>query len=251
MENKYDSFIPTGSKGKALVSWLEEFVQLCPTLEVLVPPMECITDRTIGRIYSPLTQLKELYLTEAAYAFSFRQIAGHFPQLRKISLSHFQGISLGAFLQFVDLAPNLDTVHLHRIRFGGPGNYDDDESTPLRNPEHVGEDLVELSGRSRFLIHQAVVSLTVAPTGWFSKLRGLDIVRRRYRSIEFILDLVAKFPMLDAIHVAPKLLQPFFQREEIYPRLSPNASQYLHIFRRFPSPLRPFLRTRHVLDGVV
>jgi hypothetical protein len=93
-EKKDYPVAPTGSQGKALVSWLQEFVQLCPSLEALVPPMECITDRTVGRIYSPLTQLKELYLTEAAYVFDFRQIAGHFPQLRKISLFHFQAISL-------------------------------------------------------------------------------------------------------------------------------------------------------------
>jgi hypothetical protein len=232
-EDNYNPFALTGSKGTTFVSWLQEFVQLCPSLEVLVPPMECVTGRTIGRIYSPLTQLKELYLTETACVVDFRQIAGHFPQLRKISLFHFEAISLRAFLQFVDLAPNLDTVHLHHIRFGDY-KYDDDddeESIPPRNLEYVGEDLVELSGRSRFLFQHGVQFLTIAPTGWFSKLRGLDIGSHDYRSIEPILDLVAQYPILDAIHIAPETAAALFPGGR---NISQAIPERITVFTRLP-----------------
>jgi hypothetical protein len=195
--------------------------------------MHCITDNTVRSIYSPLTHLKELYLTGAAYLFNFRQIAGHFPQLRKISLCEFEAISNRAFLHFVDLAPNLDTVHLRHIRFGGARYlYDDDESTPMRDPEYVGEDLVELSGRSRFLIHDGVEFFTIAPTAWwFSKLRGLDISTHCYRSIEPILDLVAKFPILDAIHVAPETAAALFPEGR---NISQAIPERITVFTRLP-----------------
>jgi hypothetical protein len=199
-----------------------------------------ITDRTFGRIYSPLTQLKELYLTGAANVFDFQQIAGRFPQLRKISLFHFEAISSRAFLQFVDLAPNLDTVHLHRIRFN-QYEYYDDESTSLRNLEYVGEDLVELSGRSRFLIEYAAELLTIAPTGWFSRLRALDIGDHGYDSIEPILDLVAKFPILDAIHVRPVTAAALFPEGRNISQAIPERITVFTHLAPIPFPSTSFL----------
>ena len=242
----YNPFGYEDSQVRSVVGWFQEFVQLCPNLEVLIPPMQCITYATVRTIYCPLTQLKELYLTDAAFDFEFRQIAGHFPQLRKLSLFRWEPVSLRDFRHFVDLAPNLDIVDLNQVEFSdsNDGENVDDKSASFPNPENVGEDLVELSGRGRLLIVKGgkslaeVLPIGIAPTGWFSKLRGLDVSVEYYLSIEQVLDLVQRLPLLEAIHMSPKdaarlftkqtsLPESFFERIKVFSR-PPQDSKFVH-----------------------